>query len=119
MNCVFFSCFTCNKSPANNYSSQKLFQCKKYNSWYFYSFLEIDSGLGIEIEAPFFDDPAPDSDDQQAFLGRHSKSVKCHDTMVALMYFDTMQSVSVIPGLSFSAWCLLALARLNPVAGIP
>ena len=35
---------------------------------YFYLFLEIDSGLGIEIEAPFFDDPAPDSDGQ-AFLG--------------------------------------------------
>ena len=34
-------------------------------------FLEINSGLGIEIEAPFFDDPAPDSDPgkQQAFLG--------------------------------------------------
>ena len=39
--------------------------------------------------------------------------------MVALIYFDTMQSVSVIPGLSFFARCLLALARLNPVAGIP
>ena len=39
--------------------------------------------------------------------------------MVALMYFDTMQSVSVIPGLSFSVRCLLALVRLNPEAVAP